>query len=453
MAYKKASTEGEMGSGDSDDEFFNVKLPSTPVIPEVRKAEVKKVYSPSRTKVSYDYKFDSSSDEDSDSPKPKNKSPQREPDANVFTPVPKGLDKISESTSKVLEKINEELKGGGKMAEKIDKPTVVPMVSSGIVGPGNRPVMPMGPMMGMPMMNIQGNMMMGGPPNVMMGMPGNVMIQQGNVMMGMMGPQPNMVNMINPSIMALQGAGNMMGIAQMNPMNMMTNQVMNNPMMNNPNPANRMFNPTNPNLIANQNRLRTPNPAGIRGPPVNFRPRGSNFKWQNNKVPPPRPGINIRLSNSGFDQKYNEDERQDSDAESSGRSSPSSDSGTKATSPLETPNSFKNDGSFMEMFKKMSEEGQGQEEKSKAGESSEGPSSSSSSSSAIKKPSTLVPSIVGKRRGGRVLKTGMVKKVKKVEEGDGDKGPKDAWSMYMAEVKKYREASCEEEGKTRPLVK
>lgn len=86
-------------------------------------------------------------------------------------------------------------------------------------------------------------------------------------------------------------------------------------------------------------------------------------------------------------------------------------------------------------------------EKSKAGESSEG------SSSAIKKPSTLVPSIVGKRRGGRVLKTGMVKKVKKVEDGEEDKAPKDAWSMYMAEVKKYREASCEEEGKTRPLVK
>jgi len=64
----------------------------------------------------------------------------------------------------------------------------------------------------------------------------------------------------------------------------------------------------------------------------------------------------------------------------------------------------------------------------------------------------LLPSMVGKRRGGRVLKTGVVEKLKKPEP-DADSGPKDAWSLYMAEVKKYREANCEEEGKTRALVK
>jgi hypothetical protein len=31
--------------------------------------------------------------------------------------------------------------------------------------------------------------------------------------------------------------------------------------------------------------------------------------------------------------------------------------------------------------------------------------------------------------------------------------PNDAWSRYLSEVRKYREQSCEEEGKRRPLVK
>jgi hypothetical protein len=63
----------------------------------------------------------------------------------------------------------------------------------------------------------------------------------------------------------------------------------------------------------------------------------------------------------------------------------------------------------------------------------------------------MAAGIVGKRRGGRVLPTGMVKKQKREEEVE--EKPKDAWSLYMAEVRKYKEASCEEEGKTRPLVK
>lgn len=63
----------------------------------------------------------------------------------------------------------------------------------------------------------------------------------------------------------------------------------------------------------------------------------------------------------------------------------------------------------------------------------------------------MAAGIVGKRRGGRVLPTGMVKKQKREEEEE--ETPKDAWSLYMAEVRKYKEASCEEEGKTRPLVK
>lgn len=99
------------------------------------------------------------------------------------------------------------------------------------------------------------------------------------------------------------------------------------------------------------------------------------------------------------------------------------------------PIAIKNDGSFLEMFKKMQQE-------TKKGEE------------VVKKPEMKKPlPFIGKRRGGRVLKTGMVKKAKAIDEQTADNTPKDAWSLYMQEVKKYRETSCEEERKTRPLVK
>nr|CAD7255872.1 unnamed protein product [Timema shepardi] len=105
-------------------------------------------------------------------------------------------------------------------------------------------------------------------------------------------------------------------------------------------------------------------------------------------------------------------------------------------------NTFQNDGSFLEMFKKMHEP----KEEPACAETET--SQSNVPEAVVKKP---VTSIVGKRRGGRVLPTGMVKKVRKGGE-EADK-PTNAWSLYMAEVRKYKELSCEEEGKTRPLVK
>lgn len=58
----------------------------------------------------------------------------------------------------------------------------------------------------------------------------------------------------------------------------------------------------------------------------------------------------------------------------------------------------------------------------------------------------------GKRRGGRVLKTGMVQKTRAMEDNDMENA-QDAWSIYMKEVKKYKEACCDDDTKTRPLVK
>ena len=454
MASHKPSTEGEMGSGDSDDEFYNVKLPSTPVLPEIKKQPVKKVYSPSRTKVTYDYKFDSSSDSEAEEPKPKEKSPPKEPDPNVFTPVPKKQDsiientKISQSTSQVVQKINDELKSMKNKKPEIDQQINVaaniPTVSSQpmgmapaavimpqtIVGPANQPVTPMGPQgmmvpaqMGMIPGNMIGNMMTGpgpmggmmgvapmGPQGNMMGMQNNMMPMQNAMMMpnmmGMMGAQPNMMmgnmmGMQNPNMMApmmgmqnpnmmgnpnLMLPGNMMG--NPNPMlnnpnlinpNMMNNpagpmgsatNIVNNPggiVINpNPNTPNRMFNPGN-NPVGNQIRVRNPPPV-VR-PPVSFRPRTNDFKWRNNKIPPRgfSPN-NIRLSsNASFDKKElryvpldsEQSERRDSDTGSTRSSSPGSD----VQSPVELPNNFKNDGSFMEMFKKMKDEGSEREGK------------------------------------------------------------------------------------------
>lgn len=105
--------------------------------------------------------------------------------------------------------------------------------------------------------------------------------------------------------------------------------------------------------------------------------------------------------------------------------------------PAPQPNAFANDGSFMEMFKRMQEQMPAQQQQP-------------TTSVLVEKPVAPPPLMVGKRRGGRILKTGMVAKQKAEVAADQ---PKDAWSLYMAEVKKYREVCCQEEDNTRPLVK
>ncbi|CAM1300057.1 C19orf43 (predicted) [Pycnogonum litorale] len=127
-------------------------------------------------------------------------------------------------------------------------------------------------------------------------------------------------------------------------------------------------------------------------------------------------------------------------------------------------NNFVNDGSFMELFKKRMEQ-KAIETRNTKSVISPGPSEPNSHSSecndidsvtenekteAIAKKTTLP--FVGKRRGGKVLKTGIVKKLKKDESDNADNN-KDAWSRYMAEVNEYKQKSCIDEDKTRPLVK
>uniref|UniRef100_A0A1B6MI92 Telomerase RNA component interacting RNase n=1 Tax=Graphocephala atropunctata TaxID=36148 RepID=A0A1B6MI92_9HEMI len=132
-------------------------------------------------------------------------------------------------------------------------------------------------------------------------------------------------------------------------------------------------------------------------------------------------------------------------------------------------NTFANDGSFLEMFKKMQEQQAGgssdagvagnskSEESLSSSEPKEGTAVSDiKDSSSSKDPKTAPgtkPIFVGKRRGGRFLATGKVKKLKHEGQEEEEAPPKDAWSLYLAEVKKYKQTTCEEEGKTRPLVK
>ncbi|KAM9780316.1 telomerase RNA component interacting RNase [Neosynchiropus ocellatus] len=136
--------------------------------------------------------------------------------------------------------------------------------------------------------------------------------------------------------------------------------------------------------------------------------------------------------------------RSPSKPKTSRSSSSSSSGGSEDGSPASgsTANAFANDGSFMEMFKKKME----QEMK----KSEDGSGTEHGHSPQDKKPA--LTSFVGKRRGGVFLKTGMVAKKQK-PDSEVVPGKSDAWSKYMAEVKKYKAHQCSDDDKTRPLVK
>ncbi|XP_069005501.1 telomerase RNA component interacting RNase [Embiotoca jacksoni] len=113
-------------------------------------------------------------------------------------------------------------------------------------------------------------------------------------------------------------------------------------------------------------------------------------------------------------------------------------------------NAFANDGSFMEMFKKkMEEEEKRKKETLRTGGEARATEQGQTS---VEKKAPPVTSFVGKRRGGVFLKTGIVAKKQK-QDSEGEPGKSDAWSKYMAEVKKYKAHQCGDDDKTRPLVK
>lgn len=130
---------------------------------------------------------------------------------------------------------------------------------------------------------------------------------------------------------------------------------------------------------------------------------------------------------------------------------------------------FANDGSFLEMFKQMQQQTAALAMMQPVATSSaitpEEPAavpyymaaattvpvtSAPTFTQTVKEP-VPIP-IVGRRRGGKILKTGIVKKPKPIEDATVD-APNDAWNLYLQEVKKYKNASCDADSKTRPLVK
>ncbi|KAG5853877.1 telomerase RNA component interacting RNase-like [Anguilla rostrata] len=114
-------------------------------------------------------------------------------------------------------------------------------------------------------------------------------------------------------------------------------------------------------------------------------------------------------------------------------------------------NAFANDGSFLEMFKKKMEE---EKRKREMGQCQDDNGSAEGEQSTQEKKTFSVASFVGKRRGGAklALKTGMVAKKQKLES-EVEPGKGDAWTKYMAEVRKYKAHQCGDDDKTRPLVK
>lgn len=122
----------------------------------------------------------------------------------------------------------------------------------------------------------------------------------------------------------------------------------------------------------------------------------------------------------------------------------------------QTQNAFKNDGSFLEVFKRFQQQQQQIPQQSNSEVVTSQTSSSSDANTLVgvpeKRSETLktLP-IIGKRKN-KALKTGIVKKVKPDDEKKPSK-PTDAWSLYLDEVKRYQETVGEQDNKTRPLVK
>lgn len=109
---------------------------------------------------------------------------------------------------------------------------------------------------------------------------------------------------------------------------------------------------------------------------------------------------------------------------------------------------FANDGSFLETFKKMQEQQKQQVHDHK----SEPITASNNTQQQLVQQQYQKP-MFSKRRGGKILKTGIVQKTKIADETVTEEAPNDAWSLYLQEVKKYKNVSCDADSKTRPLVK
>lgn len=116
---------------------------------------------------------------------------------------------------------------------------------------------------------------------------------------------------------------------------------------------------------------------------------------------------------------------------------------------------FANDGSFLETFKRLQRTQGADAAAETVPEVLAVKAAPLSAAIAVPTPKPAV-AMFGKRRGGKILKTGVVAKQKALaDDGAGGSGAdtNDAWAMYLQEVQKYKSVSCDSDAKTRPLVK
>lgn len=118
---------------------------------------------------------------------------------------------------------------------------------------------------------------------------------------------------------------------------------------------------------------------------------------------------------------------------------------------------FANDGSFLEMFKTM----QGNMQQPQQQQQIQTPQLNSIE--VQPKPSVPITSTItnpinrfqpiNRRRGAKILKTGIVQKQRIIEEPGEEAAPSDSWNAYLKEVKRYKTVTCSDDNITRSLVK
>lgn len=119
---------------------------------------------------------------------------------------------------------------------------------------------------------------------------------------------------------------------------------------------------------------------------------------------------------------------------------------------------FANDGSFLEMFKSMQgnmhqPQQQQQQLLLQAPQLIDvQPKPSVPTTSTITNPTNRFQPI-NRRRGAKILKTGIVQKQRIIEEPNEEAAPSDSWNAYLKEVKRYKTVTCSDDNITRSLVK
>lgn len=122
---------------------------------------------------------------------------------------------------------------------------------------------------------------------------------------------------------------------------------------------------------------------------------------------------------------------------------------------------FANDGSFLEMFKSMQGNMQQQNQLLQQPQLSQPPQNTNGIVQPAKPtvPTTSTNAInrfqpINRRRGAKILKTGIVQKQRVIEETDeATAASNDSWNTYLKEVKRYKTVTCSDDNMTRSLVK